>query len=66
MKAVAAGCAGLVAGSSSEINFQPMDRTDVELRIPNIDKARSLLGFQPAINLEEGLRRTIEWYRGQM
>jgi nucleoside-diphosphate-sugar epimerase len=55
-----------LAGSSSEINFQPMDRTDVELRIPNIDKARSLLGFQPAINLEEGLRRTIEWYRGQM
>lgn len=55
-----------LAGSSSEIGFQPMDRTDVELRIPNIDKARELLGYQPAVNLEEGLLRTIEWYRSQM
>ena len=55
-----------LAESKSEIQFQPMDRTDVELRIPNVDKARELLGYRPAVNLEEGLRRTIEWYRSQM
>ena len=38
---------------------------DVELRIPNIDKARELLAFEPAVDLEEGLLRTIAWYRQQ-
>jgi dTDP-glucose 4,6-dehydratase len=35
----------------------------VELRIPNIDKARRLLGFEPRVDLEEGLLRTLAWYR---
>ena len=43
-----------------------MDRTDVELRIPNIDKAKALLGYQPKVNLEEALGRTIAWYRTQL
>ena len=55
-----------LAGSKSEVLFTPMDRTDVELRIPNIDKAKALLGYEPKVNLEEGLMRTIEWYRAQM
>lgn len=54
-----------LSSSGSPIQFQPIDRTDVELRIPNIDKARALLGYQPKVNLEEGLLRTIYWYRGQ-
>ncbi len=41
------------------------DHPDVELRIPNIDKARNLLGFEPKVDLEEGLMRTIEWYRNR-
>ena len=51
-----------LAGSKSEVLFTPMDRTDVELRIPNIDKAKALLGYEPKVNLEEGLLRTIDWY----
>jgi nucleoside-diphosphate-sugar epimerase len=31
--------------------------------VPNIDKARRLLGFEPRVDLEEGLLRTIAWYR---
>ncbi len=50
--------------SRSAIRFVPWNSPDVELRIPNIDKARSLLGFEPRIDLNEGLRRTIAWYRG--
>ena len=38
---------------------------DVELRIPDIGKARELLGFEPSVDLEEGLLRTIEWYRAR-
>lgn len=55
-----------LAGSTSALVMQPIDRTDVELRIPNVDKARSLLGFEPKVNLEEGLLRTIAWYRGRL
>ncbi|MBU0551565.1 NAD-dependent epimerase/dehydratase family protein [Myxococcota bacterium] len=55
-----------LASSKSQIIFQEMNYTDVELRIPNIDKARELLGFEPKVNLEEGLLRTIDWYRQQM
>jgi nucleoside-diphosphate-sugar epimerase len=49
--------------SASRIVFVPWESADVELRIPNIDKARRLLGYEPEVDLEEGLLRTIEWYR---
>ncbi len=50
-------------GSDVEITFRPLHYTDVEMRIPNIDKARRLLGWEPQVDLEEGLSRTIAWYR---
>ena len=46
-----------------EIRFQPLHYTDVELRIPNVDKAREVLGFEAQVELDEGLSRTIAWYR---
>ena len=46
-----------------EIVFQDVDFEDVELRIPNVDKARDLLGFEAKVELDEGLERTIDWYR---
>lgn len=46
-----------------DIEHVPWDFTDIQLRVPNIDKARSELGFEPKVSLEEGLQRTIEWYR---
>jgi nucleoside-diphosphate-sugar epimerase len=52
-----------LAGSRSPITQVPWDFPDVELRIPNIDKARQLLGYEPQVDLEEGLVRTIAWYR---
>jgi nucleoside-diphosphate-sugar epimerase len=52
--------------SSSQIIFQEHLYADVELRIPSIDKARKLLHFEPKIDLEEGLMRTIEWYRHEI
>ena len=36
---------------------------DVEIRIPNVSKARELLGFEAKVDLDEGLARTIAWYR---
>ncbi len=48
---------------AGEIVFQPLHYADVELRIPNIDKAREVLGFEAKVELDDGLARTIAWYR---
>jgi nucleoside-diphosphate-sugar epimerase len=52
-----------LSSSSSRVEFVPWPFADVELRIPNIEKARSLLHYEPTVDLEEGLLRTIYWYR---
>lgn len=52
-----------VLGSSSEIQFKPALSADIELRIPETRKAERLLGFKALVDLEEGIRRTAEWYR---
>ena len=52
-----------LTGCSGDIVFTPLAYTDVELRIPNMAKARELLGFEAQVELDEGLERTIEWYR---
>jgi UDP-glucose 4-epimerase len=54
-----------LAGADSEIVFQPLHYADVELRIPNVEKARELLGFEPRVELDDGLQRTIAWYRSR-
>jgi len=55
-----------LAGSTSRVRAIKWDFPDVELRIPNVDKARDLLGFEAKVELDTGLSRTIDWYRQQM
>jgi UDP-glucose 4-epimerase len=52
-----------LAQSTSEVVSVPWNQTDVELRVPDVRKAEKLLGFKARIDLEEGLLRTIAWYR---
>ena len=52
-----------LAGADVEITFQPLHYADVELRIPNVEKAREVLGFEAKVDLDEGLEKTIAWYR---
>jgi UDP-glucose 4-epimerase len=54
-----------LTGCPGEIVFRPLHYTDVELRIPNVDKARDLLGFEAQVELDDGLERTIAWYRAR-
>ncbi|HEX2832200.1 MAG TPA: NAD-dependent epimerase/dehydratase family protein [Thermoanaerobaculia bacterium] len=54
-----------VLQSESHIRFVRKDYADVELRVPNVDKARELIGFEAQIDLEEGIRRTGEFFRAQ-
>ncbi|HVE73181.1 MAG TPA: NAD-dependent epimerase/dehydratase family protein [Thermoanaerobaculia bacterium] len=52
-----------VLESKSQIRFVRKDYADVELRVPNVDKSRDLIGFEAQVDLEEGIRRTAEYYR---
>ena len=54
-----------LSGCSGEVLFRPLHYADVEIRIPNVEKARELLGFEAEIELDEGLERTIAWYRAR-
>ncbi len=55
-----------LANSSSSIVFKKWDQKDVELRIPDIEKARSLLKYEPKFDLEAGLAQTLAWYRDRV
>ena len=52
-----------LAGSTSEIVFRPLPQDDPKVRQPDITRARTLLGWEPKVALEEGLSRTMEWCR---
>jgi len=52
-----------LSSSASAIEFADWPHADVNIRVPSVDKAKQLLGYQAKVNLEEGLLRTIQWYR---
>jgi len=54
-----------LTGCAGEIVFQPLHYADVEIRSPNVRQARELLGFEAEVDLDEGLERTIAWYRSR-
>jgi nucleoside-diphosphate-sugar epimerase len=54
-----------ISGCPGEIVFEPLTYADVEIRIPNVEKARELLGFDARVELDDGLARTIDWYRSR-
>jgi nucleoside-diphosphate-sugar epimerase len=55
-----------LAESRSPIEFVDWNFPDVELRIPDVKKAELLLGFRARVELEQGLLRTIDWYRKKL
>ena len=59
-------CAQLVlkiTGSRSRIRYEPLPQDDPKQRRPDITKARKLLGWEPKIDLETGLRRSLEYFK---
>jgi dTDP-glucose 4,6-dehydratase len=52
-----------VTGSRSEIVFEPLPSDDPTRRRPDITRARDLLGWEPKVDLADGLARTYDWYR---
>jgi dTDP-glucose 4,6-dehydratase len=55
-----------LAGSRSEIVFRALPEDDPKVRQPDIGRARSQLGWQPRVDTDEGLKRTLEWFRWKL
>jgi dTDP-glucose 4,6-dehydratase len=52
-----------LSGSKSTIEYRPLPQDDPRVRKPDITRARTLLGWEPKIGREEGLRRTLEYFQ---
>ncbi len=55
-----------LTGSASKIESRPLPVDDPKVRQPDITKARTLLGWEPRVSLEEGLRHTIAYFRNHL
>jgi UDP-glucuronate decarboxylase len=55
-----------LTGSRSEIVFRPLPVDDPKVRQPDITRARALLGWEPQVDIDEGLRLTIDWFREKL
>jgi UDP-glucose 4-epimerase len=53
-----------VLSSSSKITHRPALSADIELRIPSVKKSEEILGFKAKVDLEEGIAKTAEWFKG--
>ena len=50
-------------GSTSKLIFKPLPSDDPLQRCPDISKAKQLLNWKPTVNLDEGIEKTIEWFK---
>ena len=55
-----------VTGSKSELRFEPLPQDDPTRRCPDITKARTLLGWEPQIQLKQGLQKSLDFFRGKI
>ncbi len=55
-----------LVGSKVDLAFKPLPQDDPRVRCPDISRAKKLLKWEPKVGLEDGLRRTIEFFRGKV
>jgi dTDP-glucose 4,6-dehydratase len=55
-----------ITGSKSAIVYRPLPQDDPQVRQPDITKAKRVLGWEPKVGLEQGLARTIEYFREKL
>jgi dTDP-glucose 4,6-dehydratase len=55
-----------LTGSKSKVVFRKLPQDDPQQRQPDITKARKFLAWEPLVLLEDGLKRTISWFKGQV
>jgi len=55
-----------MTGSKSRVIYRPLPTDDPKVRQPDITRARTLLGWEPQVSLEQGLGRTIDYFRAKV
>ncbi len=55
-----------LTGSRSRIIFRPLPEDDPKVRQPDIGRARAVLGWEPRVDTDEGLRHTLNWFRDKI
>ena len=54
-----------ITGSKSKIAYKALPVDDPKVRQPNIDRAKTILGWEPVVSLRDGLEKTVAWFRTQ-
>jgi nucleoside-diphosphate-sugar epimerase len=54
-----------IIGYPGEVKYGPTRSGDVKHSLADLSRAEKHLGYTPKVDFEEGLRRTVEWYRGR-
>ena len=55
-----------LSGSKSTIEFRPLPQDDPKVRKPDITRARTLLGWEPKVDRHEGMKQTMDFFRGSL
>jgi dTDP-glucose 4,6-dehydratase len=55
-----------LTGNGAGICFEPLPMDDPKQRQPDITRARTILGWEPKVNLREGMEETIRWFRAKV
>ena len=52
-----------ITGTKSTIEYKPLPVDDPKVRQPDITRAKDVLGWEPRVDFEEGIKKTIEYFR---
>ncbi len=55
-----------ITGTHSQLEYRPLPVDDPKVRQPDIGRARSILGWEPKVDFEEGIRHTVEYFRSRV
>jgi dTDP-glucose 4,6-dehydratase len=55
-----------ITGTKSQIEHRPLPVDDPKVRQPDITRARSVLGWEPRVDFDSGIRQTIEYFRSRI
>ena len=52
-----------VIGSSAEVNYAEVQKDDAKHTLADVGLAKKLIGYEPSVNVEEGLKKFVHWYQ---